>query len=64
MSSFKEIVINESARRYPVLERTEVSVDVLRRIAHELLHDGAPYAEHATTNEVESDYDTAETSQT
>lgn len=64
MSSFKEIVIIESAARRPAQERTEVTVTVLAMIARKLLHDGAPYAEHATTNEVESDHDTAETGQT
>ena len=63
MSSFKEIVIIDPTVRRLVPERTRTS-DALGKIAHELLHDGAPYAEHGATNEVESDHDTAETGQT
>lgn len=64
MTSFKEIFILESPTRRPVPERKEVSIDAIGKIAHELLHDGAPYAEHASVNEVESDHDTAEAGQT
>ena len=61
MSSFKEIVIIESAARRPAQERAEVTVDVLARVAHQLLHDGAPYTEHAVANEVESDHEIGQT---
>jgi hypothetical protein len=61
MSSFKQIVIIEPpVTRQPDQERTEVTVDALAKIAYELLHDGAPYAEHAATNEVESDHETGQ----